>query len=146
MSLLHKSKEKQKKFKSVFKNKQLIEYLNKNSDKTEKETTKRFNNNLVSLENYTKKIKLSKNKNQNLKLKKNKNKTLIRDLNLLSNKKYFGTIDKNVEDNENFFSNILKSFSRVNERITKNKMKVDNRNFLINIQTMIELNNKSNKI
>ena len=146
LSLLHKSKEKQKKFKSVFKNKQLIEYLNKNSDKTEKETTKRFNNNLVSLENYTKKIKLSKNKNQNLKLKKNKNKTLIRDLNLLSNKKYFGTIDKNVEDNENFFSNILKSFSRVNERITKNKMKVDNRNFLINIQTMIELNNKSNKI
>ena len=146
LSLLHKSKEKQKKFKSVFKNKQLIEYLNKNSDKTEKETTKRFNNNLVSLENYTKKIKLSKNTNQNLKLKKNKNKTLIRDLNLLSNKKYFGTIDKNVEDNENFFSNILKSFSRVNERITKNKMKVDNRNFLINIQTMIELNNKSNKI
>lgn len=146
LSLLHKSKDKQKKFKSVFKNKQLIEYLNKNSDKTEKETTKRFNNNLVSLENYTKKIKLSKNKNQNLKLKKNKNKTLIRDLNLLSNKKYFGTIDKNVEDNENFFSNILKSFSRVNERITKNKMKVDNRNFLINIQTMIELNNKSNKI
>lgn len=146
LSLLHKSKDKQKKFKSVFKNKQLIEYLNKNSDKTEKETTKRFNNNLVSLENYTKKIKLSKNKNQNLKLKKNKNKTLIRDLNLLSNKKYFGTIDKNVEDNENFFSNILKSFSRVNERKNKNKMKVDNRNFLINIQTMIELNNKSNKI
>lgn len=146
LSLLHKSKDKQKKFKSVFKNKRILEYLNKNSDKTEKETTKRFNNNLVSLENYTKKIKLSKNKNQNLKLKKNKNKTLIRDLNLLSNKKYFGTIDKNVEDNENFFSNILKSFSRVNERINKNKMKVDNRNFLINIQTMIELNNKSNKI
>ena len=145
LSLLHKNKEKQKKFKSVFKNKKIIEYLNKNSDKTEKETTKRFNN-LVSLENYTKKIKLSKNTNQNLKLKKNKNKTLIRDLNLLSNKKYFGTIDKNVEDNENFFSNILKSFSRVNERINKNKMKVDNRNFLINIQTMIELNNKSNKI
>ena len=146
LSLLHKNKEKQKKFKSVFKNKRIIEYLNKNSDKIEKETTKRFNNNLVSLENYTKKIKLIKNTNQNLKLKKNKNKTLIRDLNLLSNKKYFGTIDKNVEDNENFFSNILKSFSRVNERITKNKMKVDNRNFLINIQTMIELNNKSNKI
>ena len=146
LSLLHKSKDKQKKFRSVFKNKRILEYLNKNSDKTEKETTKRFNNNLVSLENYTKKIKLSKNTNQNLKLKKNKNKTLIRDLNLLSNKKYFGTIDKNVEDNENFFSNILKSFSRVNERITKNKMKVDNRNFLINIQTMIELNNKSNKI
>ena len=146
LSLLHKSKDKQKKFKSVFKNKRILEYLNKNSDKIEKETIKRFNNNLVSLENYTKKIKLSKNTNQNLKLKKNKNKTLIRDLNLLSNKKYFGTIDKNVEDNENFFSNILKSFSRVNERITKNKMKVDNRNFLINIQTMIELNNKSNKI
>ena len=146
LSLLHKSKDKQKKFKSVFKNKRIIEYLNKNSDKIEKETTKRFNNNLVSLENYTKKIKLSKNTNQNLKLKKNKNKTLIRDLNLLSNKKYFGTIDKNVEDNENFFSNILKSFSRVNERKNKNKMKVDNRNFLINIQTMIELNNKSNKI
>ena len=142
LSLLHKSKDKQKKFKSVFKNKRILEYLNKNSDKTEKETTKRFNNNLVSLENYTKKIKLSKNTNQNLKLKKNKNKTLIRDLNLLSNKKYFGTIDKNVEDNENFFSNILKSFSRVNERKNKNKMKVDNRNFLINIQTMIELNNK----
>ena len=144
LSLLHKSKDKQKKFRSVFKNKRILEYLNKNSDKTEKETTKRFNNNLVSLENYTKKIKLSKNTNQNLKLKKNK--TLIRDLNLLSNKKYFGTIDKNVEDNENFFSNILKSFSRVNERKIKNKMKVDNRNFLINIQTMIELNNKSNKI
>ena len=141
LSLLHKSKDKQKKFRSVFKNKRILEYLNKNSDKTEKETTKRFNNNLVSLENYTKKIKLSKNTNQNLKLKKNK--TLIRDLNLLSNKKYFGTIDKNVEDNENFFSNILKSFSRVNERKIKNKMKVDNRNFLINIQTMIELNNKS---
>lgn len=143
LSLLHKSKDKQKKFKSVFKNKRILEYLNKNSDKTEKETTKRFNNNLVSLENYTKKIKLSKNTNQNLKLKKNKNKTSIRDLNLLSYKKYFGTIDKNMQDNENFFSNILKSFSRVNERINKNKMKVDNRNFLINIQTMIELNNKS---
>lgn len=146
LSLLHKSKDKQKKFKSVFKNKRILEYLNKNSDKTEKETTKRFNNNLVSLENYTKKIKLSKNTNQNLKLKKNKNKTSIRDLNLLSYKKYFGTIDKNMQDNENFFSNILKSFSRVNERKNKNKMKVDNRNFLINIQTMIELNNKSNKI
>ncbi len=143
LSLLHKSKDKQKKFRSVFKNKRILEYLNKNSDKTEKETTKRFNNNLVSLENYTKKIKLSKNTNQNLKLKKNKNKTSIRDLNLLSYKKYFGTIDKNMQDNENFFSNILKSFSRVNERINKNKMKVDNRNFLINIQTMIELNNKS---
>ena len=143
LSLLHKSKDKQKKFKSVFKNKRILEYLNKNSDKTEKETTKRFNNNLVSLENYTKKFKLSKNTNQNLKLKKNKNKTSIRDLNLLSYKKYFGTIDKNMQDNENFFSNILKSFSRVNERINKNKMKVDNRNFLINIQTMIELNNKS---
>jgi hypothetical protein len=146
LSLLHKNKEKQKKFKSVFKNKRIIEYLNKNSDKIENETTKRFNNNLVSLENYTKKIKLSKNTNQNLKLKKNKNKTSTRDLNLLSYKKYFGTIDKNMQDNENFFSNILKSFSRVNERINKNKMKVDNRNFLINIQTMIELNNKSNKI
>lgn len=143
LSLLHKSKDKQKKFKSVFKNKRILEYLNKNSDKTKKVTTKRFNNNLVSLENYTKKIKLSKNTNQNLKLKKNKNKTSIRDLNLLSYKKYFGTIDKNMQDNENFFSNILKSFSRVNERINKNKMKVDNRNFLINIQTMIELNNKS---
>ena len=146
LSLIHKNKDKHKKIKSVFKNKKILEYLNKNTDKSEKETTKRFNNNLVSLENYTKKIKLSKNTNQNLKLKKNKNKTLIRDLNLLSNKKYFGTIDKNVQDNENFFSNILKSFSRVNERINKNKMKVDNRNFLINIQTMIELNNKSNKI
>ena len=146
LSLIHKNKDKHKKIKSVFKNKKILEYLNKNTDKSEKETTKRFNNNLVSLENYTKKIKLSKNTNQNLKLNKNKNKTLIRDLNLLSNKKYFGTIDKNVQDNENFFSNILKSFSRVNERINKNKMKVDNRNFLINIQTMIELNNKSNKI
>ena len=43
LSLLHKSKDKQKKFKSVFKNKRILEYLNKNSDKTEKETTKRFN-------------------------------------------------------------------------------------------------------
>ena len=101
---------------------------------------------MVSLENYTKKIKLSQNTNRNLKLKKNKNKTLIKDFNLPVNKKYFGTVDKNVEDNENFFSNILKSFSRVNERMNKNKMKKENKNFLINIQTMIELNNKSKSL
>ena len=139
LSLFHKNKERQKKLKSAIKNKQILEYLNKNSDITEKKTNKRFNNNLVSLESYTRKMKLSKNTNQNLKLKKNKNKTLIKNFNLANNKKYVGTIDKNVEDNENFFSNILKSFSRVNERINKNKMKKENKNFLINIQTMIEL-------
>ena len=146
LPLFHKNNEKKKKIKSMIKNKQILEYLNKNTDKTEKTNTKRFNNNLVSLENYTKKIKLSQNTNRNLKLKKNKNKTLIKDFNLPVNKKYFGTVDKNVEDNENFFSNILKSFSRVNERMNKNKMKKENKNFLINIQTMIELNNKSKSL
>ena len=71
----------------------------------------------------------------------------MEELKLENNKKYFGSVGKQIEDNENFFNNILKSFSRTNDRINKTKIRMENcKNYLINIQTMMELNNKSNKI
>ena len=46
------------------------------------------------------------------------------------------------DDDGNIFNNILKSFSRVSE---KNEIKIkNNKNFRINIQTMMELFNKDN--
>ena len=142
--LYQKHKEKNKKIKSLLKNKQIFSFPDKKNNKTEKIVEKKANNKLVSLEHLAKNN--NKSSGQNLKLKRNKNTTMIKGLKLPTNKQYFGTLDKPAEENENFFTNILKSFSRATYRITKNKMKKqNNKNFLINIQTMIDLNkNKRN--
>ena len=136
-------KAKQKKIKSVLTNKHILANLTKKNKK--EKADKKIYKNLVSLENYTRKS--YKNSNKNLNLKRALNTTSIKELKLPSNRKYIGSLNGFEEDNENFFSNILKSFSRVNNRINKNnKNEENNKNCLINIQTMLELNNKHNKI
>ena len=136
--LYQKHKEKNKKIKSLLKNKQIFSFPDKKNNKTEKIVEKKANNKLVSLEHLAKNN--NKSSGQNLKLRRNKNTTMIKGLKLPTNKQYFGTLDKPAEENENFFTNILKSFSRATYRITKNKMKKqNNKNFLINIQTMIDI-------
>lgn len=141
--LYQKHKAKQQKLKSILKNQKILEYFEKKKSKIENKNKLKlnYNSNLVSLENYSKRIKY-----YNYKLKRNTNAASVKELKLPSGKNYFGTADKKEEENENFFYNILKSFSRVNQRINKNKLKNENnKNFHINIQTMIELNNKSIK-
>ena len=140
--LLHPNKKNNKKYKPELRKKQILEYINKNSIQSEKQINKKINSNLLSLENYVK----YQNRNRNVKFKRNKNRLLMEELKLENNKKYFGSVGKQIEDNENFFNNILKSFSRTNDRINKTKIRMENcKNYLINIQTMMELNNKSNK-
>ena len=140
--LLHPNKKNNKKYKPELRKKQILEYINKNSIQSEKQINKKINSNLLSLENYVK----YQNRNRNVKFKRNKNRLLMEELKLENNKKYFGSVGKQIEDNENFFNNILKSFSRTNDRINKTKIRIENcKNYLINIQTMMELNNKSNK-
>ena len=143
MILLQKNKLKKKHIKSILKNKKIIEYLNK--DKLIKEN-KKSSNNLVSLENYTQ--EKFKNKHTNKQQKKKKNKTIVlnEEMKLLNRKKFLGSVGKKPNyENDNFFTNILKSFSRSSERVNKTKIKKKiNSNFRINIQTMLELNNKSN--
>ena len=142
MVLLHPNKKNNKKYKPELRKKQILEYINKNSIQSEKQINKKINSNLLSLENYVK----YQNRNRNVKFKRNKNRLLMEELKLENNKKYFGSVGKQIEDNENFFNNILKSFSRTNDRINKTKIRMENcKNYLINIQTMMELNNKSNK-
>ncbi len=99
---------------------------------------KKNNKNLMDLENYIRNQKEKKIFNKKLKLKRNKS-NIIKGL-----KNKFGI--KNIkcyeDDDGNIFNNILKSFSRVSE---KNEMKIkNNKNFRINIQTMMELFNKDN--
>ena len=139
-------KAKKKNIKSLLKNKHIVECINK-KEKSTRKIIKRPYHNLVSLENHTQDSKNNKS-TKNVKLKNINEMSMIKDLKLLNKKKHYGTVYVNKpEDNENFFSNILKSFSRARERINKTKIKKsENKNYLINIQTMIELNNKSKKI
>ena len=144
--LSQENKVKEKNIKSLLKNKHILECINK-KDKSTRKILKRPYHNLVSLENFTQDSKNNKS-TKNLKLKNINEISMIKDLKLINKKKHYGTLYVNKpEDNENFFSNILKSFSRAKERTNKMKIKKnENKNYLINIQTMIELNNKSNKI
>lgn len=143
MILLQKNKLKKKHIKSILKNKKIREYLNK--DKLIKEN-KKSSNNLVSLENYTQEKFKNKHTNKQLKIRKNKTIVLNEEMKLLNRKKFLGSVGKKPNyENDNFFTNILKSFSRSSERVNKTKIKKKiNSNFRINIQTMLELNNKSN--
>lgn len=143
MILLQKNKLKKKHIKSILKNKKIREYLNK--DKLIKEN-KKSSNNLVSLENYTQEKFKNKHTNKQLKIRKNKTIVLNEEMKLLNRKKFLGSVGKKPNyENDNFFTNILKSFSRSSERVNKTKIKKKiNSNFGINIQTMLELNNKSN--
>ena len=143
MILLQKNKLKKKHIKSILKNKKIREYLNK--DKLTKEN-KKSSNNLVSLENYTQEKFKNKHTNKQLKIRKNKTIVLNEEMKLLNRKKFLGSVGKKPNyENDNFFTNILKSFSRSSERVNKTKIKKKiNSNFRINIQTMLELNNKSN--
>lgn len=143
MILLQKNKLKKKHIKSILKNKKIREYLNK--DKLIKEN-KKSSNNLVSLENYTQEKFKNRHTNKQLKIRKNKTIVLNEELKLLNRKKFLGSVGKKPNyENDNFFTNILKSFSRSSERVNKTKIKKKiNSNFRINIQTMLELNNKSN--
>ena len=144
--LSQQNKAKEKNIKLLLKNKHILECINK-KDKSKRKILKRPYHNLVSLENFTQDSKNNKS-TKNLKLKNINEMSLIKDLKVLNKKKHYGTVYVNkVEDNENFFSNVLKSFSRARERVNKMKIKKnENKNYLINIQTMIELNNKNNKI
>lgn len=143
MILLQKNKLKKKHIKSILKNKKIREYLNK--DKLIKEN-KKSSNNLVSLENYTQEKFKNRHTNKQLKIRKNKTIVLNEEMKLLNRKKFLGSVGKKPNyENDNFFTNILKSFSRSSERVNKTKIKKKiNSNFRINIQTMLELNNKSN--
>ena len=143
MILLQKNKLKKKHIKSILKNKKIREYLNK--DKLIKEN-KKSSNNLVSLENYTQEKFKNKHTNKQLKIRKNKTIVLNEEMKLLNRKKFLGSVGKKPNyENDNFFTNILKSFSRSSERANKTKIKKKiNSNFRINIQTILELNNKSN--
>ena len=136
--LSQQNKAKEKNIKLLLKNKHILECINK-KDKSKRKILKRPYHNLVSLENFTQDSKNNKS-TKNLKLKNINEMSLIKDLKVLNKKKHYGTVYVNkVEDNENFFSNVLKSFSRARERVNKMKIKKnENKNYLINIQTMIE--------
>ena len=137
MALLEENNIKRKKRESAFKRIQLKEYKDKNGYIIDN-MHKKNNKNLMDLENYIRNQKEKKIFNKKLKLKRNKS-NIIKGL-----KNKFGI--KNIkcyeDDDGNIFNNILKSFSRVSE---KNEMKIkNNKNFRINIQTMMELFNKDN--
>ena len=137
MALLEENNIKRKKGESAFKRVQLKEYKGKNGYIIDN-MHKKNNKNLMDLENYIRNQKEKKIFNKKLKLKRNKS-NIIKGL-----KNKFGI--KNIkcyeDDDGNIFNNILKSFSRVSE---KNEMKIkNNKNFRINIQTMMELFNKDN--
>ena len=139
--LLHPNKKNNKKIKPELRKKQILEYINKNNGRSEKQINLKINSNLLSIDNFVK----NKNKS-NLKFKRNRKKIFVEGLKFSSNDKYSKSIGKQIEKDENFYNNILKSFSRANERINKNKIRMENcKHSLINVQTMIDLNHKSNK-
>ena len=146
--LIKNNNAKKKEIKSLLKNKHILECINKNEKPTRKFLKRPYHyHNLVSLENFSQYSKKNKS-TKNVYLKNNNEENMIKDIKLLNKKKHCGTIYINkLEDNENFFGNILKSFSRAKERINKVKIKKnESKNSLINIHTMLELNNKSNKV
>ena len=124
--LTEKNKIKKSKIKSVLKNKKIIECMYRNCFRENKYNIK-SNNHLVSLENYTNDRKKILKSNKVLLFRKNKNKTLPAELKLIDKNKLFGTVEeKHNDDNENFFNNILKSFSRADEKVNKMKLKMIN--------------------
>ena len=146
--LIKNNNAKKKEIKSLLKNKHILKCINKNEKPTRKFLKRPYHyHNLVSLENFSQYSKKNKS-TKNVYLKNNNEENMIKDIKLLNKKKHCGTIYINkLEDNENFFGNILKSFSRAKERINKVKIKKnESKNSLINIHTMLELNNKSNKV
>ena len=124
--LTEKNKIKKSKIKSVLKNKKIIECMYRNCFRENKYNIK-SNNHLVSLENYTNDRKKILKSNKVLIFRKNKNKTLPAELKLIDKNKLFGTHEeKHNDDSENFFINILKSFSRADEKVNKMKLKMIN--------------------
>ena len=124
--LTEKNKIKKSKIKSVLKNKKIIECMYRNCFRENKYNIK-SNNHLVSLENYTNDRKKILKSNKVLIFRKNKNKTLPAELKLIDKNKLFGTVEKkHNDDSENFFNNILKSFSRADEKVNKMKLKMIN--------------------
>ena len=124
--LTEKNKIKKSKIKSVLKNKKIVECMYRNCFRENKYNIK-SNNHLVSLENYTNDRKKILKSNKVLIFRKNKNKTLPAELKLIDKNKLFGTVkEKHNDDNENFFNNILKSFSRADEKVNKMKLKMIN--------------------
>lgn len=124
--LTEKNKIKKSKIKSVLKNKKIIECMYRNCFRENKYNIK-SNNHLVSLENYTNDRKKILKSNKVLIFRKNKNKTLPAELKLIDKNKLFGTVKKkHNDDSENFFNNILKSFSRADEKVNKMKLKMIN--------------------
>ena len=124
--LTEKNKIKKSKIKSVLKNKKIIECMYRNCFRENKYNIK-SNNHLVSLENYTNDRKKILKSNKVLIFRKNKNKTLPAELKLIDKNKLFGTVEKkHNDDSENFFINILKSFSRADEKVNKMKLKMIN--------------------
>ena len=124
--LTEKNKIKKSKIKSVLKNKKIIECMYRNCFRENKYNIK-SNNHLVSLENYTNDRKKILKSNKVLIFRKNKNKTLPAELKLIDKNKLFGTVEeKHNDNNENFFNNILKSFSRADEKVNKMKLKMIN--------------------
>lgn len=124
--LTEKNKIKKRKIKSVLKNKKIVECMYRNCFRENKYNIK-SNNHLVSLENYTNDRKKILKSNKVLIFRKNKNKTLPAELKLIDKNKLFGTVKKkHNDDSENFFNNILKSFSRADEKVNKMKLKMIN--------------------
>ena len=124
--LTEKNKIKKSKIKSVLKNKKIVECMYRNCFRENKYNIK-SNNHLVSLENYTNDRKKILKSNKVLIFRKNKNKTLPAELKLIDKNKLFGTVEKkHNDDSENFFNNILKSFSRADEKVNKMKLKMIN--------------------
>ena len=122
--LTEKEEKKKNRIKSVLKNKKIIECLSKNSLISNK-FTKKSNNNLVSLENYTNEIEKSNRTKKILTFRKIKDRILIKEFRLIDKNKLFGTTEsKKNDDDENFFTNILKCFSRTDEKYNKVKLKM----------------------
>ena len=122
--LTEKEEKKKNRIKSVLKNKKIIECLSKNSLISNK-FTKKSNNNLVSLENYTNEIEKSNRTKKILTFRKIKDRILIKEFRLIDKNKLFGTTEsKKNDDDGNFFTNILKCFSRTDEKYNKVKLKM----------------------
>ena len=121
--LAQKNQIKKKKMKTILKNKTIIGCSNNNV--ISNEYYKKSNNNLMSVENYTSDIEKSSKSHKILSFRKNKDRIFPKEFKLIDKKKLFGSTEsKKNDDGGNFFTNILKSFSRVDERYNKVKLKM----------------------
>ena len=122
--LTEKEQKKKNKIKLILKNKKIMECLSKNSLISNK-YTKKSNNDLVSLENYTNEIDKSDRSKSILSFRKKKDIIFHKEFRLIDKNKLFGTTESKKNDNdENFFTNIIKSFSRTDEKYNKVKLKM----------------------